>query len=818
MTLPHYRQVVRRLLRTPAFTLVALLTLAIGVGANTAVFSVVRGVLLKPLPYPEPDRLVGLWHEAPALGFESVNHSPAIYFIERDQGTVFEDVGLWDNGQVSITELQEPEEIGAMWVTDGTLPILGARVHAGRLFSKADDQPDAPPTVMLSYGYWQSRFGGEPAAVGRLLKVDGEAHEIIGVLPRDFRVLDFDSQIFLPFQFDRAETRMGNFSYQGLARLKPGVNLDAVDREVDRLIPIAAQTFPGGLSLDNLKEARFAANTRMLSEDVVGDIGNALWVLMGTVGLVLLIACANVANLFLVRAEGRYVELAVRRAMGADGKAIAWQHLSESLTLSLAGGVVGLGFAELGLRLLRAIGPEGLPRLHEISIDAQVTAVALGLSLLAGLVLGLGPALRRAGASLSLALREGGRGGSTGKGGLRVRNGLVVCQIALALVLLIGAGLLLRSFDALRSVEPGFSDPEQVLTLRLSLPSAQVPEPERVIQGFRELSERLGAVPGITSVGLTSSAPMDGRDSNDTLYVEGFPTPEGQLPPIRRFKWIAEGYFQTIGNPLLAGRSITWQDVTSQTPVAVVSAGFASEYWSTPQDALGKRVRQASDSPWREIVGVVGDVHDDGMDQAAVPLVFWPMAQRDFWQEDLDVRRSMVFALRSERPVGSDLVSDVEQAVWSVNRNLPLANVRSLKDIQDRSMARTSFIMVMLGIASTVALLLGFVGIFSVSSYAASQRTREFGVRFALGAQRAHVRRLLLTQSLTLGLLGIALGIGGAVLLTRSMASLLYGVSTVDPLTYGLVAAFLLSVSLVAAYLPAARAARVNPIEALRCD
>ncbi len=817
-TITQLRLVFRRLLRTPGFAAVALLTLAVGVGANTAVFSVVRGVLLKPLPYPEADRLVGLWHEAPGLGFDVVNQSPATYFTYRDDGKIFEDVGMWDQGQVSITGLDQPEEVQAIWVTDGTLPLLGAGARVGRLFAAEDDLPDAAETVLLGHAYWQKRFGGEPSAVGQRLLVDGVEHEIIGVLPQGFRLLDRAPSIYLPFQFDRAEVRMGNFSYQALARLVPGATLAQANAEVERLIPVAVERFPGAMTLQNLREARFGPKVRPLEVDVIGDIGNTLWVLMGTVGIVLLIACANVANLFLVRAEGRQVELAVRRAMGADRRSIAFEHLSETLTLSVLGGALGMGLAEIGLRFLRQLGPEGLPRLQEIGIDAQVLAVSIGLILLTGLLLGATPMLRR-GAGLVATLREGGRGGSAGQSRLQARNALVVGQVALALMLLIGSGLLLRTFGALRQVDPGFDAPEEVLTVRLALPEAEIAEPEAVVQTYQRLSDALAAIPGVVSVGASSSITMDGRDSNDALMVEGFPVPEGQIPPIRRFKWISEGYFETMGNPILAGRSITWADIHSRAPVAMVTADLAAEHWDSPAEALGKRMRQGGeDGPWREIVGVVGPEHDDGVDQEAVPTAYWPLAMRDFWQEEEHVRRSMSFALRGEMPIGSGLRAEVQNAVWSVHPNVPLASLQTLQEILDRSMARTSFTLVMLGLASGVALLLGLVGIFGVTSYTVSQRTREIGIRMALGADRGEVRWLVLRQAVVLAVVGVGIGLLAAVGLTRSMASLLFGVEAFDPLTYGAVALLLIAFALFASAIPAGRAARLEPTVALRYD
>ncbi|MDA8019087.1 MAG: ABC transporter permease [Thermoanaerobaculia bacterium] len=816
-SIPRLRPVLRRLSRSRGFALVALLTLAIGVGTNVAVFSVVHGVLLQPLPYPEPDRLVGLWHEAPALGFDEVNQSPATYLTYRDEGEVFDDVGMWDSNSVSITGLDQPVEVEAMLVTDGTLPLLGASTAVGRLFTAEDDSPDSPETVILGHDFWLKRFGGERDVLGRSLQVDGREREIVGVMQRGFRLLDHAPAVYLPFRFDRSEVMMGNFSYQGLARLVPGATLEQANAEVERLIPVAAESFPGPLTLQNLQEAQFGAKVRPLEVDVVGDIGATLWVLMGTVGIVLLIACANVANLFLVRAERRQVEIAVRRALGADRKTVFFEHLSESLVLAVASGLLGLGLAAGGLRLLRALEPRGLPRLQDISVDPQVIGFTGVLTLMSGLLLGLASAVRR-GPGLNATLREGGRGASTGKQRFHARNALVVGQMALALVLLVGSGLLLRSFEALRSVNPGFALPEDVLTVRLSLPEAEIEDSDQVIAVYRQMATQLAAIPGVARVGAASSITMDGWASNDALYVDGFPMPEGQLPPIRRFKWITEGYFEAMGNPLVAGRDITWGDIESRAHVVVITENLALEYWRSAADAIGRQVRPDADGPWRTVVGVVGDVHDDGTDQNAVPVVFWPMALRDFWDEEERVRRSLAFALRCERPIGTDLLHEVQTAVWSVNSNIPLANLRTLGEILDRSMARTSFTLVMLGLAAGVAVLLGLVGIFGVTSYAASLRTREIGVRMALGARKGDVRWMVLRQALVLAGAGAGLGLVAAAALTRTMTSLLFGVSAFDPLTYAGVALLLVALALGASYLPAYRAAGLDPIYALRQD
>jgi predicted permease len=659
-----------------------------------------------------------------------------------------------------------------------------------------------------------------------MLRIDGSPVEIIGVMPRNFRFLKYNPSLILPFQFDRTTLSVGDFSYRGLARLAPGVTIEQANAEIDRLIPLAVEKFPGGMTLKNMKEARFAAALHPLMDDVVGDVGEVLWVLLGTVGIVLLIACANVANLTLVRAEEREREVAVRTAMGAGRSRLAGQLLTESMTLGIFGGVVGLGLAAAGLRILRAMQSVIVPRLNEITWNPTVLGFTLGVSILAGLFLGFFPILKYRRSSLVMALKEGGRGSSTGRERHRARNALVVAQMALALVLLIGSGLMIRSFQALRHVDPGFRNPEEVLTLRLSIPETEVPEAVRAGQTHERIARRIAAIPGVTSVGLSTSITMEGFGANDFINVEDFPTPEGQMPPLRRCKWVGEGYFATMQNPMIAGRDITWADIHDLNPVVVVTENFAREYWDEPSDATGKRVSMGygpGSGGWREIVGVVGDVRDDGMSQDPSATVFWPMITPNPWFGEpnappITVRRSMSYAIRSPRANTGELLREVREVIWSVNSSLPLTSVRTLREIQEATMSRTSFTLVMLGIAAGVALLLGTIGVYAVISYVVSQRTREIGVRMALGADKGAVSAMVLRQGLTLAVIGVVVGVVSALGLTRLMSALLYGVSPMDPLTFAAVSIVLTVIALVASYLPARRASATDPVEALRAE
>jgi predicted permease len=818
-----FRYTLRKLLRAPMFTTIAVLTLAVGIGSTTAIFSVVNGVLLRPLPFEDPESLVGVWHTAPGLGFEEVNQSPALHFTYAAESRTFEAVGMWDNSSASVTGIAEPERVETMLVTHQTIPLLGGTPVLGRVFTPEEDSPAGARTAVLGHAYWQDRFGGDPDVLGRTLEVDGIAREIIGVMPQDFRFLRYEPALYLPMRFDEAQVTMGNFSYQGIARLAAGATVEQANADVARMIPTAAERYPGGLTLGMMQEARFGPLVRPLKEDVVGDVGSVLWVLLGTVGIVLLVACANVANLFIVRTEGRQREIAVRTAMGAGRGKITGQLLFESLMLGVAGGLAGIVLAILGLRVLVALGPESLPRLNEIGMDPLVIAFAGGISLLAGALFGALPAIQYGRPNLTASLKEGGRGGSAGRERHLARNALVVAQMAMALVLLAGSGLMVRSFQALRAVDPGFDDAESLLTFRVAIPSSRTEDPEERALLQQEILRRVSEVPGIGSASLSSSVTMDGWDSNDPVMVEGFPLEADQLPPIRRLKYVAGSYHGTMGNTLLAGREIEQADVDGRASVAVVTRNFASDYWDTPAEAIGKRIAifggSMGNGAWTEIVGVVEAEHDDGTSRDPVAIVYWPMVVADGrWGEEIYVPESVAYVARIQAGDPRDLLPQVREAVWSVDPSLPLARVATLDEFVDESMGRTSFTLVMLAIAAGVALFLGAVGVYGVISYVVAQRTREIGVRMALGAEQADVRRLVLRQGASLAGIGVVVGLAAASGVTRLMASLLFGVQAIDLPTFAAVALGLAAIALFASWLPARRAAAVEPVVALRFE
>jgi putative ABC transport system permease protein len=811
----------RSMRRTPAVTLAVIATLALGIGANTAIFSVVNGVLIKPLPYPDPDRLITMSHSAPGVNVADVSSAPFLYFTEREQNRTLEGVGLFGSGSATVTGAGEPELVRRLFVTSDILPVLGIEPLLGRYFSQSDDAPGSPNTVVLSYGYWQRRFGGDRSVVGRSLTIDGQPWNIIGVMSRQFRFLDQQVDVITPNRLDRARVTLGNYFRRSIARLKPGVTLEQASADVERMIRIAIESFPPspGSSLEQVVRSGLRPNLRPLKQDVVGDAGNTLWVLMGTIGLVLLIACANVANLILVRMEGRQQELSIRAALGAGWGRILRALLTESAVLSFIGGTLGVGFAYGSLRMLLAMAPANLPRREEIALDSTVLLFSLGLSLFSGLLFGTIPVVRYARPRLTATLYAGARWSSGSRERLRARGILVVAQVALALVLLVGAGLMIRTFQELNNVNPGFAGAGEVQTLQIGIPEATVREPERTARRQQEILNRLAALPGVTSAAYISDLPMAGGVAADLLVPEGRIFREGESPRSTQSRFISPGVFGTLHIPLVTGRDLTWTEIYERRPVALISENLARLEWGTPEEALGKRLRGSSAADqWREIIGVVGDIHDRGLSQPVTAIVYYPVLGERVYNYPTYVWRSVTYAIRSPRTGTAAFLDEIRQAVWAVDSNLPLVNVRTMGDILDASMSPTSFTLVMLAIAGAMALLLGVIGMYGAISYGVSQRTREIGVRIALGAQSGQVQRMFLRQGLLLTAAGVAVGLLVAVALTRWMSSLLFEVSPLDPLTYAAVSLVLVLASALASYLPSRRATHVDPIDSLRAQ
>jgi predicted permease len=817
----------RRLRKSPGFAATVLLTLAIGIGANTTVFSVVNGVLLKPLPYPDSEQLVSLWLNAPGAGglanFSSgLQLSASMYYTFSEQNRTFQSMGIWTPSNASVTGVGEPEQVRTEMISDGVLETLDVPSAAGRWFAPADQDPHGGKTVMLSYGYWLRRFGGDRSVIGRVIQVDAQSREIVGVMPRGFRLVDRDFDLLVPLALDRANQKLAGFGYYGIARLKAGIGLAQADADIARLISVWMDSWSNGPGTNPhyYETWRITPGFRSLKQQVIGSIGGVLWVVMATVGLVMLIVCTNVANLLLVRAESRHQELSIRAALGASRMRIARALLIESVALGVLGGVIAVGVAVAGLRLLVAIGPADLPRLSEISLDARTLGFTLVLSVLSGLLFGSLSALRYARAKASAILGGTTRTASAGRARQRSRNVLVIAQVSMALVLLVSAVLMIRTFAALRNVEPGFADPQHVQTMHIWIPDLLISDPQMVTHVQNNIADKFAAIPGVTSVGFAGAVPMENNDPNwDEIRVEG-KIYEGGEPPLRLFNFVSPAYFKAMGTRLVAGRDFTWSDIYDLRPRVIVSENFARESWGSASAAVGKRLRQFSNSPWQEVIGVVEDVRVHGVDEAAPAIVYWPAMLNDPYtpKPTIDAPRFVTFAIRSNRAGTESFLQQVQQAVWAVNASLPLASVNTMQEIYSQSLARTSFTLVMLATAGAMALALSLIGIYGVISYAVSQRTREIGIRLALGAQKGVLRWMFVRSALVLTGVGVVIGLGAAAALMRLMKTLLFGISPLDPLTFLAVPIILATAAALASYLPARRAAGIDPVEALRAE
>ena len=826
--LQDMRYSLRTLRRTPLFTAAALLTLAIGVGANTAMFSVVNSVLVRPLRYPSAEQLVALHQDAPgaaglANAADGLSLSPSMYFTYAEQNRTFQALGVWLPGTANITGKAEPEQVRTVSVSDGVLEALAVPPVAGRWLLAVDQIPQAHVSpVILSYGYWQRHFGGERSAIGQTLRVDSVPREIVGVMPKGFRVVKAEPDLILPLAFDRRQVILAGFAFNGIGRLKPGVAIAQANADLARLLPVWMDTWSNGPNTDGrwYENWKIRPALRPLKQQVVGSVGDVLWVVMGTIALVMLLACANVTNLLLVRAEVRQHELALRVALGAGVGRIIRGLLVESVMLGLMGGALGVAVAYAGLQLLVTLGPTNLPRLNEISMDARTFAFTLGLSVLSGLFLGLMPAFKYGGTRISAALQSAGRTVSVSRERHRARNVLAVAQVAIALVLLVSAGLMIRTAQALRSVEPGFTDAEHLQTVRIAIPSSLIPDPRLVVRTQNELADKLREIPGVSSVGFASEVPMEAEPPDwNSVFAEGKQYPVTGAP-LRRFEKISPGFLHTTGARLIAGRDLTWTEVYDLRSVVMISENLAREFWGTAAGAVGKRLRLLPSTSWQEVIGVVQDVRQNGIQEKAPDIVYWPVLTPNVFAPGvvLNVTRDATFVIRSDRAGTESFLNQVRQAVWAVNGSLPLASVRTMREIFDESLSTTSFTLVMLGIAGAMAMMLGLIGIYGVISYTVSQRRREIGIRVALGAEPGAMRWLFVRYGVALGCAGTVIGLAVAAGVTRLMKSVLFGISPVDPLTYTAVPLVLIAATVLASYLPARRAAAVDPVETLRAD
>jgi predicted permease len=817
------KYVLRRLRHAPLFTAIALITLAVAVGANTVIFSVVNAVLLKPLSYSNPDRLIAVDHSSQQMGFKKMGISSSLYFVYREQNTALADIGAYDDDELDVTGAGAPEHVRVLDVTDGTLPLLGVKPALGRLFTRQDDAPGTAQTVVLTYPYWQQRFGGALSVIGSSITAGGVPREIVGVLPQTFHFLDQkDPSLILPMQWDRATTTLGSFNWNAIARLKPGVSLEQATADLERLLPVEARTFPPpvGLSASFFQSLRYTLSLIPLKEEVVGNVQNVLWLLLASTILLLLVACANVANLLIIRVEGRHHEFAIRYAIGAARKGISADILFESSLLGLVGSLIGLLLALGAMRVIEGLTATNIPRIRDIGITPSVLWFTVAIAVLASLLIACVPILKSTSQHLTSDLRDGGRGVGDGRRGQGTRKALVMIQVALSVILLICSGLMIRTFRAMMRVSPGFTSPETVQTFGFYIPDTQIPDtsPELVIRMDEAIVQKIASIPGVSLVSIGRSVPMDNNSANNPVYVQNRTHEGGEVPPARRFNYVAPDFFSTLGTRLLAGRDFTWTDTYEKRPVVIVSKSFASEYWRRPQDALGQRIRVVSTDTWREIIGVSEDVHYDGVEKSTPSVVYWPLMMDDFAGHKQRLQRATVFVVRSQLAGTQSLMKTIQQQVWMVNPNVPLANSETLGDLYTQSMARTSFTLVMLCVSGGIALFLGTIGIYGVMAYSVSQRTREIGIRMALGAQRGAVVGAFVRQGMWLTLMGVAIGLVVASATMRFMSSLLYGVSAEDPVTYITITCAVLIAALFACYLPSRRATAVDPMLALRSE
>jgi putative ABC transport system permease protein len=790
----------RTLARNPGTTLAALLALALGIGANTAIFSVVNGVMLEPLPYPEPDELQFVWEKNPELGFPRFTVSPHNFEDWRRQSRSFAGLAAIEHSRFNLTGGDRPESLPGARVSADFFRVIGTEPVRGRGFRPEEGRLGSNRVAVISHGLWQRRFGSDPSAVGTTLRLDGEPYTLVGVAPPGFEFPQ-NREIWVPLAFDMAKENRGAHYLLVLGRLAGGVSEEKAQAEMDGIAARLAKDYPD-------VQTGWGVDVIPLREMVVEDVRSALLILLVFVSFVLLIACANVANLLLARVASRERELAVRTALGAGRARLVRQMLTETLVLFLAGGALGLLLAWWGIRALLALDPEGIPRAHEIGLDGRVLLFTLLVSLATGLLFGLVPALSAAGRQLGESLKEGGRAMAGGVRGRLMRNALVLGQVALTLVLLVGAGLLIRSFARLQAIDPGFRS-EGVLTARVVLPAAEYAEPARQVAFHQQLVEKVRAMPGAREAATIYPMPLG--DSNMVLAfaVEGRPAPPPNEVPSTNVRGASPDYFRALGIRVRQGRTFTDQDVQGSLPVVVVNETMAKKVWPG-ESPLGKRINfgdPAQPADWMTVVGVVADVRHQALNEEPGSEAYWPQYQQPF--------TDFFLVLRTDRDPAS-LPDGVREAVRSLDPNLPVDQIRTMEDLIALSLSQSRFKMVLLSLFAGLALALAAVGVYGVVSYSVAQRTHEIGIRMALGAERRSVLRLVVRQGMAVVLIGVAAGLALAFWGSRFLAGQVYGVSAKDPLTFLAVPVVLLAIALLANYLPARRATRVDPLVALR--
>jgi putative ABC transport system permease protein len=790
---------IRSLIKRPGFTVVALIALALGIGANTAIFSLVNGVLLRPLPFAEPDRLVWMWGNFSGGNRASV--APLDFLDYRNENKTFEEFAASFTMllALNLTGSGEPERLSAAGITGNYFQALGAKPLLGRTFVLENEKPGNDQVVMLSYALWQKRFGGDPAIVGKTIALDGKAREVIGVMPQHFN-FPRAAGLWIPINFDSdpdMKLRKAHFM-RPIGKLKEGVTIAQAQADMDLIAGRLEEQYP---------ESNTGWGLRLVSlrEQLVGNTRPTLFILLGAVGFVLLIACANVANLLLVRAAARQKEIALRTALGAGRFRIVRQMITESVLLALMGGTLGTLLAIWGVDLLVTLSADNIPSTAQISIDATVLGFTLLISLLTGVLFGLAPALRTMNLNLTDSLKEGGRSGSEGARRNRTRSVLVVIESAVAVMLLVGAGLLVRSLIQLQNTSPGF-DAHNVMTMGITLSREKYSTPEKASSFFQELEGRVRGLPGVESVGLVTELPLSGQLNDMPFTVEGRPPVTIDQAFDADFRRVNQHYLSTLRIPLLRGRNFTEQEVRQSAKVLLISELLASQVFPN-EDPLGKRlIMVMGPQPW-EIIGIVGDIRDRALESQPFPAMYLPTYATG--------RTNLVIRTQGDP---TSITAAVRKEVQALDPDQPVADVKTMEQWVDTSVAAPRYRTLLLGLFALLALVLASTGIYGVMSYSVAQRTHEIGVRMALGARQLDVLKLVVLQGMGLVLIGVAVGLAGAVALTRVMASLLFGVGAKDPLTFVVVATLLSLVAFVACYIPARRAARVDPLVALRYE
>ena len=801
--LQDIRYALRMFVKKPGFTFMVIAALALGIGANTAIFSVVNAVLLRPLPYREPDRIVKVWeiHPNTKVRDEKANVAPANFIDWANQNEVFEQIAAYEGNRrgFNLTDGGESEHIEGSRVSASLFPLLGVQPMLGRAFTEEEDRQGANRVIVLSQGFWQRRFGSDRDILGRTLTLNLKSYTVIGVMPAGFDMpqsVDF----WVPLAFDDEEAKIRDFHYLSvIARLKPGVTVEEARAGMNVIAQRLEQQYPA-------TNAKIGAHLTLLSEHLVGGIRPALLILLGAVCLVLLIACANTANLLLARAAARQKEIAIRQALGASRLRLIKQMLTESLMLALVGGSIGAILALWGTDLLASLGPESISSLGHIKIDARVLGFTLTLSLLTGLIFGLMPALQASRPRLNELLKEGGRS-SGGSLRSRTRSLLVVSEVALSLVLLIGAGLMVKSFMRLQSVTPGF-DPDNLLSVKLSPTISKFKNKSEGIAFYQQVERQIQSLPGVVSVGAVTHLPLSPDNLRLTFNIEGRTAPAPGEEFLAEARAVSPNYFQTMAIPVLNGRVFTERDNIQSAPAIIINAKMADVYWPG-EDPVGKRLFMEGEKTPREIVGIVGDVKHWGLEEESRPEMYWPL-----YQEPL-IFTSIV--IRSTGDTAS-LTAAVKSEVKGIDNDQPVYRIRTMEELLSRSVAAQRFSMLLLAIFALAALLLAAVGIYGVIAYSVSQRTREIGIRMAMGAQARDVLGLVVSQGLKLAAAGVAIGVAGAFALTRVMSGLLYGVSVTDSQTFIAIPLLLTLVAALASYIPARRATKVDPMVALRYE